>query len=297
MNTSNIVIVPKMSKYELDLHMLRLTHDQLVAWYERTGIDSEKIIRSHEAQKQSLAEFKRLFDPEQFIHREQLTKEVADNADLVIALGGDNHFQYVSHFLDNSELIMGVNLDPARSVGELTYFTTQGFEEVLKRLERDDFEVEEWTRIEAISHGQITVPATSELSFGENIDSNMSRYIIEIRGERDEQKASGLLVATGAGSTGWYNSEGRYLFGEKGNVFPKTERIARFLARAPYGELSRYTMLEGILREGEILTVRSLNDAEGVIKVDAIEKYPFEMGAEAVARISDNSLRVVGAMK
>lgn len=296
MNTSNMVIVPKMSMYEWDMHRYKLTPGQILAKYERDGVDVGKVMKSHETQKQSLEELKAFFNESQFVHRNRLTRRIASNADLIIALGGDNHFQFVSHFL-GSELIMGINSDPSRSEGALTYFTTHNFEETLKRLKQEEFDVEEWIRLEARLNGQLLELATSELFLGEDKRKYMSRHILEIRGRTEEQKCSGLLITTGAGSTGWYDSACRYLY-EDGNAFPKTEKMARFLATEVFrGKLSQYSMLEGVLQERETLTVCSLNDDKGILSIDSLEEYPFDMGARAVIRISDKPLRIVGAMK
>jgi len=40
--------------------------------------------------------------------------EVAHAADLVIAAGGDDHFKYVTHYL-NATPVFGLNTDPSRA--------------------------------------------------------------------------------------------------------------------------------------------------------------------------------------
>ena len=293
MNISNIVIVPKMSKYELDMYIYKLTPGELLVKYKQEGVDEKRILESHERQKQSLKELKRFFGEKQFVPRDELTREIAAKADMVIALGGDNHFQYVSHFLDNSGLIMGINSDPLRSEGNLIYLTTSDFENVLKKMQQGDFYMERWTRLEVQLNGEVLELATSELFLGEKERKYMSRHILTIRERTEEQKSSGLLVATGAGSTGWYDSACRYLYPD-GNWFSGTAGIARFLVTEPFhGKLSGYSVLEGVLEAGDELIVRSLNDSAGILSIDSLEEYEFNRGASASIQISDKPLRVV----
>ena len=118
MNLANIVVVQKASTYEFDMHRHRLTHDELIAKYQREGTDPQKIIESHERHYQSIANLKKIFSESQFVPRDRFTREIAAKADLVIALGGDDHFQYAAHFVDDT-LMMGVNFDPSTSEGAL----------------------------------------------------------------------------------------------------------------------------------------------------------------------------------
>ena len=232
MEISKIVIVPKWSKYEYDLHRYGLTHEQLIAKYTAQGVDVKRVLDSHERQKKSLEELKRFFGQHQFVPRGEYSREIAAGADLVISLGGDNHLQYVSHFIDKG-LVMGVNADILSSEGALDYFTAEKFEQVFKQLERGDFDIEEWTRLEAKVNGNPVQMATCDYLVAEDRRKDMSRHILEFRGRSEEQKGSGLLVATGAGSTGWYNSVYRSMHGTDG-IFPRTETSARFLLTEPY---------------------------------------------------------------
>ena len=120
----------------------------------------------------------------------------------------------------------------------------------------------------------------------------MSRHILELGEYKEEQKCSGLIVATGTGSTGWYDSSCRYLY-ENGNKFSKTERYSRFLITEPYnGKHSSYKMLEGMLELNHELLVHSLNDASGIVTLDCIEEYKFNRGAQVKVKIGA-SLKVV----
>lgn len=292
MKIDKIIIVPKLSKYELDMHIHNLSHQEVIDKYTNEGIDVERILKSHERQKQSLEKLKKLFPEEHFILRDNLTKEMAKTADLIISLGGDNHFTYLSHYIEDN-LILGINSDPIGSDGALTNFTIDSFEKLVDKIKQGDFEVEEWTRLEAIVNNRKTNLVTSEVFIGENERKNMSRHILKLGNKKEEQRGSGFLISTGAGSTGWYDSALRYLH-KNGKTFKKTEKIARFLLTEPFrGKKSGFSMLHGVLKPEQELELHSLNDTNGKLILDSHKEYDFNMGAKVIIRISDKPLRVV----
>lgn len=292
MENKKILIIPKISKFEWDMHRYNLTKEQLIERYKTEQVDIERILSSHKRQEDSLNFLRKLFDENQFVSRDSFNRKIAENASLVIAFGGDNHFQYVSHYIDKTPLL-GINSDNVRSDGVLTYFTSEDIEPFLSKLEKDDFEIEEWQRLEAIVNGEKTAMATSEYFVGEREREEMSRYIIEFKGKKEEQKGSGLLIATGAGSTGWYDSACRYLY-PNGDLFPRTANFGKFILTEPYkGKFSSYSLLSGILEKGESLIVYSLNDSEGRLSSDSLAHYSFNRGTKAVIKISDNPLNVI----
>jgi len=291
MDLSKIIIVPKRTKLELDMYLLGLNQEQVIEKYKKENVNIERIIRSHENQKANLDRLKKYFDDEQFYRRENFTKDIADKAELIISFGGDNHFQYVSHFV-NSNILMGINSDPKSSEGALTYFNADHLEDIITKLKKDNFEVEEWVRLE-VKLGNETYLATAEVFLGEDRRKMMSRYILELNGKKEEQKSSGLLVVTGAGSTGWYDSSCRYIY-ENGNPFSKTSDYARFLATETYrGKLNGYKMIEGSLEKEQEIKLYSLADDKGIITIDCNEDYDFSMGKTALIKVSDKPLRVL----
>lgn len=291
MKIEKIVVVPKLSKYELDMHLLNLASDKIIDRYKKEGVDIDRILSSHERQKQELNKLKQLLPNALFISRDEFTNDIATRADLVIAFGGDNHFQYVSHFI-NDKLILGINSDPVSSEGALTYFTVDSFSNELNNIKAGKYNIEEWTRLGVYFNGNYVGLATSEVFIGEKERKNMSRHILEFGKKKEEQKCSGLIVATGTGATGWYDSSCRYLY-ENGNKFSKIESSGRFLITEPYnGKHSNYSMLEGKLNINEELLIHSLNDSSGIVTLDCIEEYKFNRGAHVKVKIGV-SLKVI----
>ena len=131
MKMKSFLICPKMSKYEWDLHKYKLNHNQLLEKYKKERVDYKYILLSHERQLRSRQVCQDIFPEAKFIQRESLTKESIKDVDITISLGGDNHFQYVSHFIDD-ECIFGINSDPDTSEGVLLSCTTEHLNKIRK---------------------------------------------------------------------------------------------------------------------------------------------------------------------
>ena len=285
MKQQKILIVPKMTKFEWDMHRLKFTEKELTDFYFKERVNAEKIIESHKRQKESLEKIRSLLKNAEVIERDKLTRDLVEKYSFVISFGGDNHFQYITHFLDGTP-ILGINSDPKRSEGALTYVNTDELEEIVPFILEGNFETEEWTRLEIFLDGKkIEQLATSEVFIGEEKRFNMSRHIIKTNGKEEEQKGSGLLITTGVGSTGWYNSASRYLFPE-GNNFSRQSKEARFILTEPYnGKLSKLKMINGKIKDNEEIEIISLSDAGAFLAIDSLALIPLKEGARIKVKI------------
>lgn len=289
-DSSKIVLVPKQTKLQYDMHTSGLTRQDVIEKYNREGMNTATILESHELQLDNLARLRELLRPTVLL-REELSRDALAPFGLVIAFGGDNHFQYVSHFLDDKP-ILGINSDPVRSDGALVQFTLDSFTHFLPFLA--DATTENWTRLAVMLNGKdIPTLCLSEIFAGEYGRQDMSRYLIQHGDINEMHKNSGLIIATGCGSTGWYGAACKYLHPE-GNTFPKAQAQAVFLATEPFeGRLSTGRTDEGYLVSGQELVIRSLNDHRGILSLDSLDSYEFNNGSIARVRISDKPLIVV----
>ncbi len=278
MDLAQAVIVPKATKVEHDMRRLGMSRDQLHAYYRADSADI--IFASHERQLEMRKRVSMLLPEAGHVTREQLTRDRLQGVSLVVALGGDNHFIYVTHFVDATPIV-GINADRVRSHGGLLALTEENVEGFVTRLRERNVLTQAWTRIEASVDGRIAGRATSEFYVGEQGRKDMTRHVLGT----EEQRCSGLLVATGAGSTGWY--------GAYGTAFDRTAPLARWVATEPFPHGHSYAQATGELTAGGELVVRSRNDAHAILSVDCLEDAPFPYGSVASFRLSDVPLRVV----
>ncbi|WP_246047476.1 sugar kinase [Leptospira ilyithenensis] len=288
-----VIVVQKRTKYELDLE----TYGTLIK-YKDVAKENEDVLsrtlESHERQLKSREFLKRkVFPNADFVFREEFDNGLhLGNYDLIVSHGGDNHFTYVAHQTGKLHLI-GCNSDPQSSVGALLGFTAEDLEKAVNTQFKDTT-VEKWSLIKTTIQypdGKIvqTVPAICELSIRNNSPDLTSRYWISYENRKEEQKCSGLLVYTGAGSTGWISSCSPRKF----SSFSKHESYFHVYAREIRAKISD--------KEFSLADFRALNEVEvisemnGGIAVDSLTErhYPFPPYSKAIFRLSDETLSVV----
>ncbi|MHA2280158.1 MAG: hypothetical protein ACXAC5_04690 [Promethearchaeota archaeon] len=204
--------------------------------------------------------------------------------DIVVVLGGDNSFTKVSHFIDNNTAILGINSDPERSVGYLLNYCVSTIQSIIDLREIIDFEqftISEWPRLEATLDGEPIIPATSEYFFGERQRNKMSRHVIVYDGKEYEQKCSGAILATGAGSSGWFKSASGYA------PFKPTEQRAMIGITELYNSNSHSAFFPQFVpfNANQEVILYSLNDDDGLVSVDSWDEYKFLRGSEARIRL------------
>lgn len=292
---SKILVVNKLTKYEYEREKFGLDHEGICRKYQSEHANLGAILKSHDEQLQARLKFGELLTSKSICFDTVMMGEVKQEIkgyDLVASFGGDNSFSYLSHFVEDIP-IMGINSDPTRSVGALCLWSAAELEDIVSKIYNQDFTINGWTRLSALIDSKQISGATSEYFFGEKMRKEMSREILEYRGKSYELKGSGLLIVTGAGSTGWFESAGRYIF-PNGARFPKTEKKAVFLSTEPYlYKGNANTINTGEIMEGEEIVIHSLNDGHGYASSDSWEEYDFMRGNTAVVKIDEKPLRVV----
>jgi len=271
------LVVSKRSKYEWERKTLNLSHDELINKYQKERANLDAILQGHDSQLIIREHAEHFVTNADFCMMDEVTSDKIEGHDLVVVLGGDNSFTKISHYVGDTPII-GVNSDPDRSVGCLTGWSMHDEHDVMDFIEMLDFheyEIEEWPRLEATLDGTIIVSATSEYYFGERIRNKMSRHVLIYGGKEYEQKCSGIIIATGAGSTGWYHS----IKGDN-SVWAPTVDSAGFVVSEPYNP-QEGGCCEGELPRGEEIVLYSLNDDDGLASADSWDNFPFTRGTEA----------------
>jgi NAD kinase len=124
--------------------------------------------------------------------------------DLVVALGQDGLVANTMKYLDGQPLV-GVNPDPGRYDGVLLPFSPRDMVMLLPEMLVDRREQRLVTMSRAsLPDGQV-LHAVNDLFIGPRTHTS-ARYELRLGGAREVQSSSGLIVATGLGSTGWMTS-------------------------------------------------------------------------------------------
>lgn len=305
----DFLIAVKRTKWERDL--LRYGSEQILRKiYEIQNRAFDRVFASHERQKASLEKLRAAGLDADFLFREELEQADFSRYRCVLSLGGDNHFVFVSRFAKSP--IAGINSDPASSRGALLAGGTDEFltfhQAYLAAADRAAFleqkAVDHWSRIECTIYfpdgeKRLIGSCTSEFSIRNRFPEYMSRYLLrnvarefalkEEGGRFLEEKCSGLLCSTGAGSTGWFKNCVA-VQAREAVIFPRNADYFKFLARealAPIGP--------EVVPSDNVLEIISEMDGEIIADSDHELSYVFPYGARAVLQMHGEQLRVINS--
>jgi hypothetical protein len=133
-----------------------------------------------------------------------------------------------------------------------------------------------------------------------------SRYRIIFDGREENQSSSGLIISTGAGSTGWFSSlinmaSGivRFLDGDGLHRRPNIDRSAEklyFVVREPFvSKHSQANIIIGEIIPGKELVIESMMPEKGIIFSDGIQSdfLSFNSGSMATFKIAQQKAVLV----
>lgn len=134
------------------------------------------------------------------VERDDLARYLFAPDDVVIVVGQDGLVANVAKYLDGQRVI-GINPDPDRNVGVLVRHAPAAVADLLGSDAADDR-----TMVEATTDDGQSLLALNEIYLG-HAGHQTSRYVLTPPDTDPERQASsGLIVATGTGSTGWCRS-------------------------------------------------------------------------------------------
>jgi NAD+ kinase len=204
--------------------------------------------------------------------------------DLVISVGGDGTFLDASHFLEDVPLL-GVNSSRSSSFGHFCLANQGNLAEVLDDIEggREPCDL---LRLELELNGSVLPELVlNEVLVCHSNPAGTSRYFIDINGQREEQRSSGIWVGPPSGSTGSIRAAG-------GVILPIIDQQYQYIVREPGPRpKERYQLLKDLLPATTELHVTS-QMRTGALYIDGQHiDYGFPLGDELVIRASKNSLR------
>jgi NAD kinase len=239
----------------------------------------------------------------QVIDRDFLPTFMFMPQDIVVTLGQDGLVANAAKYV-NGQPIIAVNPSPRIFDGVLLPFLPGSVAGAVDRLVREKAVLRDVTMAEAkLTDGQ-SLLAFNDLFIGPKTHVS-ARYRIVWSGKSEPQSSSGVLVSTGAGSTGWLSSIFNMTRGVAGlsgasfNVPTQLEwedlRLV-FVVREPFiSRHSRAEIVAGMIAPGQELVLESLMPSDGVIFSDGTEAdfLKFDSGVTAVIRASDQKAHLV----
>jgi hypothetical protein len=234
--------------------------------------------------------------------------------DIVVTVGQDGLVANTAKYAVRLPIV-GVNPDPKRIDGVLLPFGVDGARNAVRRV------LEGRAKMRLVTLAEAVLPAGQRMlafnDFFVGAESHVSaRYRIKFAGRSEAHSSSGVIVSTGAGSTGWLSSIFNMMSGllattdtmrpsgpralaraSRGGATPpplppsraqmtwEDPRLA-FVVREPFvSKHSSAGIVTGMIDAGAELILESQMPAGGVIFSDGIEHDALEFNSGAIARI------------
>ncbi len=241
--------------------------------------------------------------PQQLVDRTLVPTFQFQKEDLVFTLGQDGLVANTAKYV-GSQPIIAVNPEPSRFDGVLLPFFPEDARATAAKVMEDTARVRNITLAEVTLNDGQRLLAFNDLFIGAH--SHVSaQYRITCEKKTEVQSSSGVLVSTGAGSTGWVSSIfnmtagiAKFCGGTPGSTIhlPWEDRRLLFVVREPFiSHHSQASIVAGMLRPGEYLSLESLMPTGGVIFSDGMEAdfLNFNSGSNANVRAAEQRAHLV----
>ena len=305
-----IVVVTKKTALEELIERFN-TRDQARFYIEHMGASFEEYQDAHDTYQRALVTLKAALPDglrPQFIERGFLPTFLFGENDLVVTLGPDGLVVNTAKYLQ-SQPLLAVNPDPRRIDGVLVPVSLTWAGPALRDAVRGRYAVKRISMAQAsLSDGQ-TLYAVNDLFIGQRTHVS-ARYALGLGKNHENQSSSGVIVSTGAGSTGWFRSvitgaaEIAALVANVPDVeaaksnyrFDWEADYLVYSVREPFeSKTSSATLVFGRIPAGEHLEITSQMPQNGVIFSDGVEADFLEFNSGVLARIglADRRLHLI----
>ena len=273
------------------------TRGQAKSRVEQGGGDFNDFVEEHDTYRRAVETVRRslgLEIPVQVVDRSLIPTYVFTGSEVVVAVGQDGLVANVARYV-GTQPIVAVNPDPERFDGVLLPFELTQARQAVASVMEDRYEAKFVTLAEAELNDGQRLSAFNDLFVGAR--SHVSaRYSIIVGGREEHQSSSGILVSTGAGSTGWMSSVFNMVNGIThlfGGSMCEPVRMAWddtrlfWAVREPFASNhSGAALVGGFLEAGTVLEIESSMPSDGVIFGDGVEQdfLGFNVGARAAIR-------------
>lgn len=282
------------------------TRAQARFYLEHAGQDFEDYAREDDTYRRALDALHgalALGLPVQQVDRSLVPTFLFTGKEVVVAVGQDGLVANVAKYVDGQPLV-GINPDPSRFDGVLLPFGVDGARGAVRSTLEGQARTREVTLAEVrLTDGQRLL-AFNDVFLGARTHFS-ARYTLRHGEAAEAQSSSGVVVSTGAGSTGWLSSLftlARRLTESTGGTPGHTERMRweerrlAFVVREPF--ISRHSaasLVHGFVTAERELVVESRMPSGGVIFSDGVEEdfLAFNAGATAHIRPAAQRARLV----
>lgn len=240
----------------------------------------------------------------QLIDRSIVPQFTFADEDLVVTIGQDGLVSNTAKYL-NGQPVFAINPDPERYDGILLPFGPSDFGSFLEAALRGESGRKNVTLARAQSSGGQELLAFNDFYIGAR--SHVSaRYRIEVGGRAENHSSSGIIVSTGAGSTGWLQSVyagaagviqahgGTYVPPPNGGRLPWESEQLVYSVREPFpSQVTQSSLVHGYVTRESPLVLTSGMPINGVIFSDGVESDFIEFNSGSTLTIEPAEKKTV----
>jgi NAD kinase len=240
------------------------------------------------------------------IERTFLPNYIFTDHDLVVTFGIDGLVVNAAKYLTGQPLV-AVNPDPDHIDGILLPYTIQTMNEGVKQVIESNFKAKPITMAKVVMNDGQELLAFNDFFVGIG-NHTSARYTLSLGNIMETQSSSGVIISTGAGSTGWLSSfynftngmvrqlTGQATFQIQPPVQDWSSDRLFYIVREPFAsKTSATSMVCGWIQPDSPLKIQSHMSQEGVIFSDGVEKdyLAFNAGAVATIGIADKKTNLI----
>jgi len=296
----NAIIVINKTRLE-QLNARFNTKAQAKFYIEHAGGNFEDYEIEHKTFKKSLEIIQRKISTHlkkyKVVERQYVPNFIFTGKDIVIVVGQDGLVANTAKYVNDIPII-AINPDPTRYDGILLPFDPSNFESAFLKTLVGNSQTKSVTMAEARLNDGQRLLAFNDLFIGHS--SHVSaRYRIAFDNYSENQSSSGIIISTGAGSTGWLSSLFNMAAGinrtfgkssgethRSGISMTWDEKRLVFIVREPFlSKYSRVDLTTGLISPDKKLILESFMPTNGVIFSDGIEADFLHFNSGSIAEI------------
>lgn len=269
-----VVLVTRATGYD-GLLARHGTHGQASWFLDQQGRPLPPLLAEHEAQLRAVDTVWRAIPStwrQTRIDRADLDRFLFEPEDVVVAVGQDGLVANVAKYLGEQPVI-GVN--PGGYDGVLVRHTAKRAAALLAPVADGKAKLEPRTRVRAVTDDGQELLALNEIFVGHRTHQS-ARYTLEAMARSERHSSSGLIVATGTGSTGWARSIASTRRSALRLPAPTAPELVLFVREAWPSKTTGTELVEGLIADGQAVVVSSEMHSGGVCFGDGIESDSIE---------------------
>lgn len=272
------------------------TKAQARFYIEHSGANFSEYVEEDEQYQRSLDRICAELDPAlktQFIDRKFVPNFVFSQKDVVVAVGQDGLVANVAKYA-GAQPIIGVNPDPKRIDGVLVPVPVAQLSNAVEAIVNDKAQMSLVTLAEVTTNDGQRLLAFNDLFIGAQTHIS-ARYQLTYSSHSEEQSSSGIIVSTGAGSTGWLSSmfnmmAGLAAFSGSSSSAPIKMQWGTpeliFVVREPFASKHSQTgIVAGYVDAAKSLRIESRMPSAGTIFSDGVESDFISFTSGMIATI------------